>query len=99
MYESVYKNDELENEVSSDLSCFWYSDEAECQKVKDDITSNQFIFKFKQALMILDPLDRLIVKYQSDKVPISEVMPDFHALPNEFKMQLDSHIITQSEFE
>ena len=73
--------------------------QAECQKVKDVITSNQCIVKLKQALMILDPLDRLIVKYQSDKVPISEVMPDFHALLKEFKMLLDSHIITQSEFE
>ena len=26
MYESIYKNDELENEVSSDMSFFWYSD-------------------------------------------------------------------------
>ena len=26
MYESIYKNDELENEVSSDMSYFWYSD-------------------------------------------------------------------------
>ena len=26
MYESVYKNDELENEVSLDMSYFWYSD-------------------------------------------------------------------------
>jgi hypothetical protein len=26
MYESIYKNNELENEVSSDMSYFWYSD-------------------------------------------------------------------------
>ena len=26
MYESIYKNDELENEVSLDMSYFWYSD-------------------------------------------------------------------------
>ena len=49
--------------------------------------------------MNLDPLDRLIVKYHSEKDPISEMMPDLHALPNEFKMLLDSHILTQSEFE
>ena len=28
MYESIYKNNELENEVSSDMSYFWYSDVA-----------------------------------------------------------------------
>ena len=28
MYESIYKNNELENEVSSDMSYFWYSDKA-----------------------------------------------------------------------
>jgi hypothetical protein len=26
MYESIYKNNEVENEVSSDMSYFWYSD-------------------------------------------------------------------------
>ena len=26
MFESISKNDELENEVSSDMSYFWYSD-------------------------------------------------------------------------
>jgi hypothetical protein len=28
MYESIYKNNEVENEVSLDMSYFWYSDEA-----------------------------------------------------------------------
>ena len=27
MYESIYKNNELENEVSLDMSYFWYSDD------------------------------------------------------------------------
>ena len=27
MYESISKNNELENEVSFDMSYFWYSDE------------------------------------------------------------------------
>ena len=31
MYESIYKNDELENEVSLDMSYFWYSDVWICQ--------------------------------------------------------------------
>ena len=26
MYESIYKNNELENELSLDMSYFWYSD-------------------------------------------------------------------------
>ena len=26
MHQSIYKNDELENEVSSDMSYFWYSE-------------------------------------------------------------------------
>jgi hypothetical protein len=73
--------------------------QVEHQKVKDVIASDQFVLMLKNAPMILVLLDRLIIEYQSNKVPISEVMLVFHALPKEFKMLLDSHIITQSEFE
>ena len=31
MYESISKNNELENEVSSDMSYFWYSDDIQKQ--------------------------------------------------------------------
>ena len=33
MYEPIYKNNELENEVSSDMSYFWYSDIHRLQNV------------------------------------------------------------------
>ena len=32
MYESISKNDELENEVSLDMSYFWYSDTGQCMQ-------------------------------------------------------------------
>ena len=34
MYESISKNNELENELSSNMSYFWYSDKGEKNLVK-----------------------------------------------------------------
>ncbi len=58
-----------------------------------------FVNNLRKALTILAPIDALIIKYQFDKVPIFEVMPDFHNLPEEYKKVMSSNIITRQEFE
>jgi hypothetical protein len=50
-------------------------------------------------LAILRLVDGLIIKYQSNKVPISEVMPNFHALSNEFAKLHNTNVITKQEAE
>jgi hypothetical protein len=40
----------------------------------------------------------LIVNYQSDKVPVSEVLPDFQKLPEQFAKLHADGIITEEEF-
>ncbi len=59
------------------------------------VTDEHFINNLKKMLAILHPMDGLIVKYQSNEVPISEVMPDFHALPNEFTKLHNTNVITK----
>jgi len=63
------------------------------------VTDDTFVNNLRKALTILAPIDALIVKYQSDKVPIFEVMPDFHNLPEEYKKVMSNNIITCQEFE
>jgi hypothetical protein len=60
---------------------------------------NAFVNNLRKALTILAPINALIIKYQSDKVPISEVMLDFHNLPEEYKKVMSNNIITRQEFE
>ena len=37
------------------------------------------------------------MKYQSDKVPMSEVLKDFHALPKEFQKLYAANLVTGDE--
>jgi hypothetical protein len=48
-------------------------------------------------LSILAPIDKFIVKHQSDNVPISEVLPDFHELPSQFKVLREKCFLKQDE--
>jgi hypothetical protein len=67
--------------------------------VCDMVTDQHFIDNLKKTLAILRPVDGLIVKYQSNKVLISKVMPHFHALPNEFAKFHNTNVITKQEAE
>ncbi len=72
---------------------------SERSKIKEIVTNDIFVNNLRKALAILALIDALIVKYQSDKVPIFEVMSDFHNLPEEYKKVMSSNIITGQEFE
>ncbi|CAK9224083.1 unnamed protein product [Sphagnum troendelagicum] len=65
--------------------------------VRDTLIDQHFINNLKKTLAILCPVDGLIVKYQLHKVPISEVMPDFHVLPNEFAKLQSTNVIIKQE--
>jgi hypothetical protein len=68
---------------------------SERSNIKEIVMNDVFVNNMRKALAILTLIDALIVKYQSDKVPISEVMPDFHNLPEEYKKVMSSNIITR----
>lgn len=71
----------------------------ECTKVKETITNQKFVDLVKKTIAILESLYILIVKYQSKKVPISEVMPNIHALSLEFLKLLAANIIKEYELD
>ena len=70
---------------------------AECRRVKVAVSNNNFVKDLKIALQILVLIDRVTVKYQSVKVPESEVLPDFHALPEEFQKLYATNLVTEDE--
>ena len=72
---------------------------AERIKIRRIVTSNDFVKNLNKAIAILRPIDALIVKYQSDGVPISDVWLDFHLLPNRFTEVLNQHHISGTELE
>ena len=69
----------------------------EHQQVKELVTHSSFIPMLKKALKMLKLIAALIVKYQSDSVHISEVLPNFCVLPVHFKVLYTNKVITQAE--
>jgi hypothetical protein len=77
-------------------ACDFVQGAAKRKAMRDTITDQHFIDNLKKTLSVLCLVDGLIIKYESDKVLILEVMPDFHALPNEFaKLHITNVIIKQ----
>jgi hypothetical protein len=68
-------------------------------KVREVVTDEDFFKNLKKALAILEPPDKLILKYQSDKMPISELIRDFHALPDAFMKIFAADIITRQKLD
>ena len=68
-------------------------------RIQKIIKGDNFVKNLKLVLAILTPIDTLIVKYQSDKVPVSEVWHDFHELPKKFQELLQDNTINITEFE
>jgi hypothetical protein len=58
---------------------------AERTWIKEVITKEDYVTMLEKSLAILKPIDFLIVKYQSDSVPVSEVLQDFNDLPMKFR--------------
>ena len=50
MYESIYKNDELENEVSLDMSYFWYSDAKQSESILKENVARKKVVSFVKSL-------------------------------------------------
>ena len=67
-------------------------------KIKAIISNNEFVSSLTKCLAILSPIDLLIMKYQSDSVPVSEFLPDFNSLPAaSTSLKRDGGLISNSE--
>lgn len=70
---------------------------AERTKLLKTITKPDFVDNLNKSLVIVFLVDRLIVKYQFNRVPMSEVMHAFHHLPNELVKMSKELFITAEE--
>ncbi|KAH9128342.1 hypothetical protein LEN26_009120 [Aphanomyces euteiches] len=61
-----------------------FSQDEDYKNVHDTITASDFTVNLTKLLAILEPLDLLTTKFQSDKTSISDVMHDFLKLEAEF---------------
>jgi len=67
----------------------------ERQRLKDIVAKDDFVSNFRKALKILEAIDEETVKFQSDAVPVSEVVTAINQLPVKFAEMID--ILTSAE--
>jgi hypothetical protein len=61
------------------------------------LLDEDFVPRLRKTIAILDPIDKLITKYQDDKVPLSEIEPDFGWLISHYDTLLAERVITTQE--
>jgi hypothetical protein len=65
-----------------------------CEHIKAIVTVEDFEAMLRKAIAILHHIDTLILKYQSDAVPISDYMNDFRQLADKFESLRRSEVAT-----
>ena len=56
-----------------------------------------FVLNLTKIIAILSPIDKRIVKFQSDAVPLSDVVNSFYELKSEFQDLLTQKIVSPTE--
>ena len=57
------------------------------QLIHEFVSDPDFVFNLKKCLRILEPIDRLIVYFQSDAVPVSDVYDSILKLTSQSRQQ------------
>ncbi|KAI2507919.1 transposase [Fragilaria crotonensis] len=70
---------------------------ADRMRLKDLVGNENFVGLLQKALALLSPIDALIVKYQADNVPISEVTPDSFAIVQAYYELERQGVISETE--
>jgi hypothetical protein len=66
-------------------------------RVKEIVQGVKFVDYLRKVIAILAPIDRLVVKYQKDAVPISEIIPDLAALTAQYKNLASEKTLSKAE--
>jgi hypothetical protein len=98
MFETLLASDACINAIVAERGFIAGSSKQKLQRtrIQGIVQSPNFIGYLDKSIAILAPLDALIVRFQNDQAPVSEVYQGFLALPEKFK---DIKDLTEEETE